>query len=124
MLSIDDVLEILSLPLIGIVPESQSVLRASNLGSPVTLANPKSAAAGAYIDAARRLKARRSELTIPTSRKSFLRGSLPEGGMSVLLFFQRPNSSSAQAPTGAGQPRVTGSRSCSRTSGPSRADPS
>src|ERR1700736_4992295 len=36
MMSIDDILEILSLPLLGIVPESQSVLQASNLGSPLT----------------------------------------------------------------------------------------
>src|SRR5919204_274245 len=32
MLSIDDVLEILSTPLLGIVPESEDVLRASNVG--------------------------------------------------------------------------------------------
>ena len=44
MLSIDDVLEILSTPLLGIIPESQGVLRASNLGSPVTLTEPPNAA--------------------------------------------------------------------------------
>ena len=36
MLSIDDVLEILSTPLLGIILESEEVLRASNVGSPVT----------------------------------------------------------------------------------------
>src|ERR1700729_2408996 len=51
MLSIDDVLEILSVPLLGIIPESQEVLRASNLGSPVTLNSPLSAPARAYYDA-------------------------------------------------------------------------
>ena len=40
MLKIEDVLEILSIPLLGIIPESEEVLRASNLGSPVTLAQP------------------------------------------------------------------------------------
>src|SRR5919201_21324 len=55
MLNIDDVLEILSVPLVGIVPESEEVLRASNVGSPVTLCNPVSAPARAYCDAARRL---------------------------------------------------------------------
>jgi len=39
MLSIDDILEILATPLLGIIPESQDVLRASNVGSPVTLNN-------------------------------------------------------------------------------------
>ena len=56
MLTIDDVLEILSCPLLGIVPESKEVLRASNVGTPVTLNNPQSAPARAYFDAARRLK--------------------------------------------------------------------
>src|SRR4249919_822108 len=48
MLKVDDVLEILSIPLLGIIPESQEVLRASNLGTPVTLSNPASAPARAY----------------------------------------------------------------------------
>src|SRR5689334_13036158 len=39
MLSIDDVLEILSIPLLGIIPESEEVLKASNVGTPVTLSN-------------------------------------------------------------------------------------
>ena len=39
MLSIEDVLEILSIPLLGVVPESQEVLRASNIGAPVMLSN-------------------------------------------------------------------------------------
>src|SRR5262249_37136852 len=65
MLSIDDVLEILSIPLIGIIPESEDVLRASNLGTPVTLSNPMSAPARAYADAARRLKGEVVEMSIP-----------------------------------------------------------
>src|SRR6266480_467195 len=55
MLSIEDILEILATPLLGIIPESQDVLRASNVGSPVTLNNTSSAPARAYIDAVRRL---------------------------------------------------------------------
>jgi septum site-determining protein MinD len=37
MLSVDDVVEILGIPLLGVVPESQSVLQASNAGVPVIL---------------------------------------------------------------------------------------
>jgi septum site-determining protein MinD len=70
MLSIDDVLEILSIPLIGIIPESEDVLRASNLGAPVTISNPASAPARAYADAARRLKGETIEMSIPLDRKS------------------------------------------------------
>src|SRR5499425_1197225 len=69
MLSIDDVLEILSIPLLGVVPESEDVLRASNLGSPVTLSNPSSAAARTYGDAARRLKGEQVPMVVPTEKK-------------------------------------------------------
>src|SRR2546427_6344042 len=53
MLNIEDVLDILSTPLLGIIPESEEVLRASNLGSPITLNNATSAPSRAYFDAAR-----------------------------------------------------------------------
>jgi septum site-determining protein MinD len=69
MLNIEDVLEILSTPLLGIVPESEEVLRASNIGSPVTLNNAASAPARAYLDAARRLKGDDVPMIIPSDRK-------------------------------------------------------
>ena len=68
MLTIEDVLEILATPLLGIVPESQDVLRASNVGSPVTLNNPTSSPARAYIDATRRLLGETVEMTVPADR--------------------------------------------------------
>ena len=49
MLKVDDVLSILSIPLLGIIPDSEEVLRASNLGAPVTLSNPTCAPARAYL---------------------------------------------------------------------------
>ena len=71
MLKIEDVLEILSTPLLGVVPESQDVLRASNLGSPVTLSNKTSAPARAYIAAAKKLKGEELEVAILGSRGLF-----------------------------------------------------
>jgi septum site-determining protein MinD len=68
MLTIEDVLEILATPLLGIVPESQDVLRASNVGAPVTLNNPTSSPARAYIDATRRLLGETVEMTVPADR--------------------------------------------------------
>src|SRR6266480_4425707 len=65
MLTIEDVLEILSTPLLGIIPESEAVLRASNVGSPVTLGDAASAPARAYLDAARRLQGEKLPMTIP-----------------------------------------------------------
>jgi septum site-determining protein MinD len=68
MLSIADVLEILSLPLLGIIPEDKKVLRASNLGTPVVLGNPASASARAYVDAARRLSGGPVDVEVPSER--------------------------------------------------------
>ncbi|BBP45372.1 site-determining protein [Thiosulfatimonas sediminis] len=49
MLSKDDVVDLLSIKLLGVVPESQDVLNASNSGEPVVLAK-QSDAAQAYMD--------------------------------------------------------------------------
>ncbi len=49
MLSVFDVQEILAIPLLGVIPESKSVLSASNSGVPVTL-DEESDAGGAYFD--------------------------------------------------------------------------
>ena len=54
MMSVEDVKEILGLDVIGVVPESQDVLTASNAGVPVIF-NDESDAARAYDDAVARL---------------------------------------------------------------------
>ncbi len=72
MLKVDDVLEILSIPLLGIIPESMDVLRASNIGAPVTLADARSAPAMAYFDAARRLAGENVPITIPGEKRGLL----------------------------------------------------
>jgi septum site-determining protein MinD len=72
MIGIDDVLEILTMPLLGVIAESEEVLRASNVGSPVTLSNPTSAPARAYFDAARRLTGEDVPMTIHSERKRLL----------------------------------------------------
>ena len=72
MLKIDDVLEILSIPLLGIIPDSEEVLRASNLGAPITLSNPTSAPARAYFDAARRLRGETVDMAVHGDRKGLM----------------------------------------------------
>jgi septum site-determining protein MinD len=72
MLSIEDILEILAIPLLGIIPESQEVLRASNVGSPITLNNPTSSPAIAYDQSARRLAGEMIPVTVPVERKGLL----------------------------------------------------
>jgi septum site-determining protein MinD len=53
MLSIQDVKDILAIPLLGVIPESPAVLRASNSGTPVIM-DQESAAGQAYGDAVSR----------------------------------------------------------------------
>src|SRR5213592_2131570 len=72
MLTIEDILEILATPLLGIIPESQDVLRASNVGTPVTLSNAESASARAYVDASRRLMGEEVAMVVPLERKGFM----------------------------------------------------
>jgi septum site-determining protein MinD len=54
MISVETVQEILSIPLLGVIPESQAVLRASNSGVPVIM-DQQSDAGVAYADAVSRL---------------------------------------------------------------------
>ncbi|HUK58293.1 MAG TPA: septum site-determining protein MinD [Stellaceae bacterium] len=61
MLSLDDVKEILAVPILGIIPESESVLKASNTGTPVIL-DPTSPAGRAYDDAVARFLGEQREL--------------------------------------------------------------
>ncbi len=73
MLSVQDVKDILAIPLIGIIPESKSVLKASNTGTPVIL-DDQSDAAPAYQDAiARFLGEDRPMRFIHCERKGILR---------------------------------------------------
>ncbi len=72
MLSIEDVLNILSIPLLGVIPESEEVLRASNLGAPVTINGSAGPAGRAYREAARRLAGETVPMAIPDEKKTFL----------------------------------------------------
>lgn len=73
MLSMEDVLEILRIPLVGVIPEDQSVLRASNQGEPVIL-DSESDAGKAYADCvARLLNEDRPFRFIEEEKKGFLK---------------------------------------------------
>lgn len=73
MLSVTDVKEILAIPLIGVIPESKSVLKASNTGTPVIL-DEASDAGIAYQDAiARFLGEDKPMRFISNERKGILR---------------------------------------------------
>jgi septum site-determining protein MinD len=72
MMKLEDVLEILAIPLLGSVVESPDVLTASNLGCPVTLHNPNSPAARAYAQAARRLMGQDHPSRQPQARRGLM----------------------------------------------------
>ncbi len=73
MLAIDDVKEILSIPLLGVIPELESVLKASNTGTPVVF-DEGSPAGQAYLDAVARLLGDQRELRfLKRERRSFFR---------------------------------------------------
>ncbi len=49
MLSVEDVLELLGIPLLGVIPESKAVLLSSNKGTPAVL-DEETDVAQAYLD--------------------------------------------------------------------------
>jgi septum site-determining protein MinD len=75
MLSTDDVLEILKINLIGVIPESQDIIMASNAGAPVILTE-KSNAAAAYQDTVERILNPNQDIpfrfTVKEKKKGFL----------------------------------------------------
>ena len=71
MLSVEDVQELLTIPLLGVIPESADVLRASNSGNPIIL--DKSSDAGkAYEDAVERLLGNEVPLRFINAKKGIL----------------------------------------------------
>lgn len=68
MLKLEDVLEILAIPLLGVIPQDDAVLQASNVGMPVTL-DERSSAGQAYHDAVRRLTGEQVELRFVAAPK-------------------------------------------------------
>lgn len=73
MLSVDDVKDILAIPIIGVIPESQDVLNASNAGQPVIL-EQHSDASQAYQDTVERLLGEQIDFRfLHTSKKGFLK---------------------------------------------------
>ena len=80
MLSVADVEDILAIPLLGVIPESEAVLSASNQGEPVIL-NEEAQAGQAYSDAVERLLGENVEHRfLEAQKKGFLKRLL--GGKS------------------------------------------
>ena len=71
MMSVDDVIEILSLKLLGVVPDDEDVVISTNKGEPISLSTSK-LAGQAYRNIARRLLGEEVELLKIPSKKGFV----------------------------------------------------
>ncbi len=73
MLSVEDIVELLHVPLLGVIPESEGVLQASNSGEPI-VHNARDIAGQAYLDVvARFLGEEREHRFIEPDKKGFIR---------------------------------------------------
>ena len=71
MLALKDIEELLAIPLLGVIPESQAVLRASNSGVPVTF-DQESDEGQAYLDAFNRFLVHKVPLRFVSTKKRSL----------------------------------------------------
>jgi septum site-determining protein MinD len=76
MLSVEDVTDILALPLLGLVVEDEQVIVSTNRGEPLTLGDSSTPAARGYRNIARRLAGESVPLIDPTKERRGLRARL------------------------------------------------
>jgi septum site-determining protein MinD len=68
MLTLESVIEILAIPVLGVIPQDEAVLQASNVGMPVIL-DERALASKAYADAVARLLGEKLELRFVTPQR-------------------------------------------------------
>lgn len=71
MMDVDDIVDLLSIDLIGVVPDDEFVVTQTNKGEPV-VSNRKAPSGKAYIEIARRILGENIEVTVPGKEKGFL----------------------------------------------------
>jgi len=76
MLSVEDVTDILALPLLGLVVEDEQVIVSTNRGEPLTLQGTPSPAGQAYLNVARRLRGEDLPIVDPSKERTGLRARL------------------------------------------------
>lgn len=68
MMDVDDIIDLLSIDLIGVVPEDECIITQTNKGEPA-VSNKKAPSGKAYIEIARRILGENIEVTIPGRKK-------------------------------------------------------
>lgn len=71
MMDVDDIVDLLSIDLIGVVPDDEFIITQTNKGEPV-VQNRKAPSGRAYVEIARRILGDNIEISIPGRQKSFL----------------------------------------------------
>ncbi len=71
MMDVDDIVDLLSIGLVGVVPDDEYVVTQTNKGEPV-VQNRKAPSGKAYLEIARRVLGENIEVTIPGKEKGFL----------------------------------------------------
>ena len=71
MMDVDDIVDLLSIDLIGVVPDDEYIITQTNKGEPV-ISNKKAPAGRAYIEISRRLLGENIEVTVPGKETGFL----------------------------------------------------
>ena len=70
MMDVDDIVDLLSIDLIGVVPDDEYIITQTNKGEPV-IQNRKAPSGKAYIEIAKRVLGEKIEVTIPGREKGF-----------------------------------------------------
>ena len=70
MMDVDDIVDLLSIDLIGVVPDDEYIITQTNKGEPV-IQNKKAPSGKAYIEIAKRVLGEKIEITIPGREKGF-----------------------------------------------------
>lgn len=70
MMDVDDIVDLLSIDLIGVVPDDENIITQTNKGEPV-VSNKKAPSGKAYIEISRRLLGENIDVTIPGREKGF-----------------------------------------------------
>ena len=70
MMDVDDIVDLLSIDLVGVVPDDEYIITGTNKGEPV-IKNKKAPSGKAYVEIARRILGENIEVTIPGKEDGF-----------------------------------------------------
>lgn len=71
MMDVDDIVDLLSIELIGVVPDDEYIITQTNKGEPV-ISNKKAPSGKAYMETAKRILGEKIEVSVPGREKGFL----------------------------------------------------